>query len=117
MTTTTAVYIMGFTPEMLNNNHLVQLVRAADSSLKAKNPAFKQAMQQADASQAQINISNQLFSPLLHTPQTMQTALGGWMQNEEMFFQPVLGDNFFINDLRDEQGRGNYVLFYFHRAA
>jgi hypothetical protein len=117
MTKTTAVYIMGFTPETMNNNNLVRLVRTAESKLQAQNPAFKQAMRQANSSQAQMNIDNQLFDPVTQTPQIMQEALGGWVQTEAVPFQPVSDDNFFINDLRDEEGRGNYILFYFHRVS
>jgi hypothetical protein len=117
MTQHTAVFILGFTPEALSSNQLVQMIRAADTGLKVKYPAFRQIMRQADVSQAEINIANQLLAPPMDTLQNMQAALGDWLQIEELPFQPVLGENFFISDSRNEQGQGNCMLFYIHRTA
>ncbi len=117
MGTIQAVYIMGFTPEKLDSNTLVQMVQAADRMLQGQNPAFKQLMQKADKDKAKINISNQQFIPTMHNPQTMQATLGGWLSNDKLPFKPVMNENFFVKGMRDPQGRENYVLFYLHQGG
>ena len=50
----------------------------------------------------------------MHTPQTMQTSLAGWIQNQyNVTFHPVIGQTFFPQGTRDPQGRDNFFLFYF----
>lgn len=115
MAKTITVYIMAFTPQKLDNKALSEMVGAARNMLEGKDPAFKKTMSQAIADKAGIKASNQLFVPLMHTPQTMRTTLEGWLTNEKLIPRMAVGETFFPHGMRDGQGRENFVLFYFHR--
>lgn len=116
MSSLKAVYVMGFTPEKMENDAFVQMCRMAGDFLEKKDAAFRARMDQINTQKVMLHFSNQVFIPLMHNPHTMQTTLGGWMKNEGIPFAPVLGENFFVNGIRDPQGREHYVLFYFHSA-
>lgn len=107
------VYIMAFTPEKMDNNTLISVCRMAADMLSAKDKNFAQKMGMIGKT-TRMTFSNQLYLSTMHTPQNMQTTLGGWVKNENMPFAPVLGDTFFPHGMRDPKGRENFFLFYFH---
>jgi hypothetical protein len=106
------VYLMAFTPEKLDDNSLVGMCKAATNMLSAKDRTFAQRMALLNEN-TRITFSNQLHLPTMHSPQTMQSTLAGWLGNENATFAPRIGDNFFPHGMRDSQGRENYVLVYF----
>lgn len=112
MTTLQTVYMMAFTPEKMDDNTLIGMCKAASGMLSAKDKTFAQRMSLLDQS-TRMTFSNQLFLATLHTPQTMQSTMAGWLNNENTTFVPRIGDNFFPHGMRDTKGRDNYVLFYF----
>jgi len=115
MTKTITVYIMAFTPQKLDHNLLSEMVGAARTLLEGKDPAFKKAVNQSIADHAGIKVSNQILIPFMHTPQIMRTTLEGWLRNENLIPSLAPGETFFPHGLRDEQGRENFILFYFHQ--
>lgn len=61
-----------------------------------------------------IEIANLQYLPIMHTPQTMQTTLAGWLRRQyAVAYAPVVGKNFFPHGMRDSHGKETYVLFYF----
>jgi hypothetical protein len=108
------VYIMAFTSEQMAASVLQGLARLAQQQLSAKDPVFQQRFADALAIKGRIEISQQLFSPMMHTPQTMQTTLMGWLKEQyDAVFVPTVGENFFPHGMRDPQGKPDFVLFYF----
>jgi hypothetical protein len=112
MVTLQTVYMMAFTPEKMENNMLMAVCQMAADRLASKNNVFAQRMSMRDANTRMV-FSNQLYIATLHTPQSMQSTLAGWLQNENVPSDFRIGDNFFPYGLRDPQGRENYVLLYF----
>jgi len=50
----------------------------------------------------------------MHTPQTMQAALMGWLENlYNMAYKPTEDKNFFPHRMKDPQGKEIFILFYF----
>jgi hypothetical protein len=93
---------------------LKAVVQVADRMLRAKNPAFKQLMEEEMAPRTPIEIANLQHMAVFHTPQTMQATLAGWLKHKyNVPYEPVVGKNFFPHGMRDAQGKENYVLFYF----
>lgn len=108
------LYILAFTPEKLETDPLRQLVKIAENMLQAKSPVFKRLMEKQMMHQTPIQIANVQFVALMHTPQTMQTALMGWLKKSyTVNFQPKVGENFFPHGMKDTQGKEAYILFYF----
>jgi hypothetical protein len=112
MSSLQTLYMMAFTPAKMDNNSLMGMCRAAANMLSAKDQAFAQRMGLLN-NETRITFSNQLYSPIMHSPQVMQSTLGGWLKNENTPFDPKLGDNFFFMGLKDPAGADNFVLFYF----
>lgn len=112
MATLQTVYIMAFTPEKMDKDALMGMCHAASQMLSSKSRAFAECMNMLGDS-TRMTFSNQLHSSTMHTPQVMQSALAGWLQNEAATFDPRIGDNFFPHGMRDPKGRENYILFYF----
>ena len=112
MTTLQTLYMMAFTPEKMDDESLLNMCKAASNMLSAKDRTFAQRMSLLSEN-TRMTFSNQLFLATMHTPQTMQSTLAGWLTNEKTPFNPRIGDNFFPHGMRDSQGRPNYVLFYF----
>ncbi len=107
------LYILAFTPEKLAPENLKATVKAAEGMLKAKNVAFKQLMEQMPP-QTRIEIANVQHVPIMHTPQTMQTTLMGWLKNSyQLAYHPTVDKNFFPHGMKDPQGKENFILFYF----
>jgi hypothetical protein len=107
------LYIFAFTPEELDPEKLKIIVKVAEGMLRAKNLAFKQLMEQMQP-QTRVEIGNMKHIPLMHTPQTMQTTLMGWLKRAYgVAYQPTVDKNFFPHGMRDPQGKENYILFYF----
>lgn len=106
------VYIMAFTPEKIDDNSLIGMCQAATNLLSTKDRNFAQRMDMLNK-ETRMTFSNQSFIATMHTPQTMMSTLGGWLQNQNTSFAPRPGDNFFPHAMRDASGRENYVLFYF----
>jgi hypothetical protein len=110
------LYIFAFTPEQLNLDHLKAVVKIAEGMLMNKNPSFKQLMAQM-LPQTRVEIGNMQLIPLMHTPQTMQTTLMGWLKKSySVAFQPTVDKNFFPHGMKDPQGEENFILFYFDLA-
>lgn len=113
MPTLQTVYMMAFTPNKMENDALIGVCRLASDMLSAKDKAFAQRMGLISKT-TRMTFSNQLYISTMHTPQNMQTTLGGWVKNEKAPFAPILGDTFFAHGMRDPKGMENFVLFYFH---
>ena len=112
MPTLQTIYMMAFTPAKMDNNTLMGVCRMAADRLSAKDNAFAQRMSLMSKT-TRITFSNQLYLSTMHTPQVMQTTLGGWLKNENAPFNPVPGDTFFFHGMKDPRGMDNYFLFYF----
>ena len=112
MSTIKAVYVMAFTPQQMESQALMQMCRLAASMLEKKDPAFAQLMAVVNSTKITLHFSNQVFVPIMHTPQVMQKTMGGWLK-DKLTYHPVYGQNFFANGLNDPQGRAHFVLFYF----
>ncbi len=112
MTTLQTIYIMTFTAEKMAKDALFGMFDAASEMLSAKNRAFARCMNMRE-NDTLMTFSNLLYAPNMHTPQTMQSTLAGWLQNDNTTFDPRLGENFFPHGMRDSRGRENYILFYF----
>lgn len=110
-----ALYIMALTTEVMPADALKPIVKLAEEMLKRKNPIFAQLMDEQIGPETMIHIANvQYAGPILHTPQTMQATLAGWIKNQHnVIYRPVVDQNFFPHGMRDSQGRENYFLFYF----
>lgn len=111
MTVLKTVYMMAFTPEKMDTNMLMAVCQMAADRLAAKDSTFAQRMGTADKD-TRWTFSNQLFAENMHTPQTMQMTLQGWLKNENKPSELRFGDNFFPHGIRDPKGRENYFLFY-----
>jgi hypothetical protein len=108
------LYVMAFTPQEVASEELKALVHVADGMLRVKNPVFKQLMEEGMAPQTRIEIANLQYVPVMHSPQTMQTTLAGWLKHRyNVPYEPVVGKNFFPHGMKDPQGKETYVLFYF----
>ncbi|MEW5956554.1 MAG: hypothetical protein AB1801_02440 [Chloroflexota bacterium] len=108
-----ALYMMAFTPEKLNPKTVQGVTFLAADMLKAKDPTFKQLMAGL-APKTPIEIASLQFVASFYTPQTMQTSMKSWVEKQyNVAFDPIAGSNFFLQGMRDPQGRENYVLFYF----
>jgi hypothetical protein len=110
-----AVYIMTFTAEPMPAEALKPAVKAAEGMLKGKNPVFAQLWTEQMKPESKIEVANvQYAGPMMHTPQTMQTTLAGWIKKQyNADYQPIVNKNFFPHGMRDGQGRENFFLFYF----
>jgi hypothetical protein len=113
MPTLQTIYMMAFTPAKMDDRMLMDVCRMAADRLSAKDTAFAQRMSLMSKT-TRITFSNQLYLSTMHTPQVMQNTLGGWLKNEKVSFNPVLGDTFFAHGMKDPKGMDNYFLFYFH---
>ncbi|MBN1316006.1 MAG: hypothetical protein JXA42_11075 [Anaerolineales bacterium] len=113
--TVKALYIMALTTEELPADELKPVVKIAEGMLKGKNLAFAHLMDNQLAPDSMIHIANvQYAGAIMHTPQTMQATLAGWIKRQHnVNFRPILGQNFFPHGMRDPQGKENYFLFYF----
>ena len=105
------VYMMAFTPEKMDNDMLMAICRMAADRLAAKDKTFAHRMGML-AKDTRLTFSNQLFAENIHTPQTMQLTLQGWLKNENKPSELRFGDNFFPNGMKDSKDRENYSLFY-----
>jgi hypothetical protein len=109
-----AVYVMAFTPSKLEGPALMGVGKIAGDMLKGKNANFRLLEEQLTNSKTPMHFANLEYNAIMHTPQTMQTTLGGWLKNQyQIAFRPVIGKNFFPHGMKDPQGRDNFVLFYF----
>ena len=115
MTMLKTVYIMAFAPSKLQDSSLVEMCRASSAMLSAKDENFNRKMGLMDRS-TRMTFSNQLYSPIMHTPQVMMSTLGGWLKNENAPFDPKTGENFFVHGLKDANGAENFVMYYFELA-
>jgi hypothetical protein len=112
------LYIMAFTPEELEPEKLKHVALVADGMMRAKNRTFKQLMEEQMGPKTRIEIANVQYLPIMHTPQTMQATMMGWLKRQYgVTFKPVVDKNFFPHGMRDPQGRENYILFYFDMVA
>lgn len=108
-----ALYIVAFTPAKLDRNELMSVTHMATDKLKAKDPLFKQRMEEMPP-KTRLEITNAEFNPAVHTPTNMQTLMGDWLKNQyNVNFNPTPDNNFFLHGMRNPQGRQNIFLFYF----
>lgn len=108
------LYIMIFAPEKWEKEQLREITRIADGMLRAKDSNFKQLMEEKLAPTTLVNITSVPYSPLMHTPQSMQTTLMGWLQKEhDVTFMPIVGENFFPHGMKSPEGKETYILHYF----
>ncbi|MEN9562628.1 MAG: hypothetical protein RIR73_872 [Chloroflexota bacterium] len=106
------LFIMTFTPAAIPQNELVGFTRMFSDRLAAKDAVFASLVAQL-GKDVKVDISAQLHSSTMHTPQVMQNTLAGWMKNLNQKFTPQYGVNFFVHAMKDPKGMENYVLFYF----
>jgi hypothetical protein len=65
-----------------------------------------------------IEIANLEYSRMMHSPQAMQSSMGGWLKKQyNLDFAPSMGENFFPHGMRNQQGQENFFLFYFDFEA
>lgn len=108
-----ALYVVAFTPAKMDRNELMSVTNLAMDNLKAKNSLFKQRIEGMPP-KARLEISNAEFNVAIHTPATMQTLMGDWLQKQfNLSFKPISDNNFFLHGMRNPQGRQNIFLFYF----
>ena len=108
------MYVMTFTTEEMKAEELMPVVKMAQGMLEKKNPNFAKIISEM-APDTRIEVANMQYAgSIMHTPQTMQTALGGWMSNQYgAACIPVVNKNFFPHGMKDPQGKENFFLFYF----
>ncbi len=109
------MYVMTFTTEEMKAEELMPVVKMAQGMLEKKNPNFAKIISEM-APDTRIEVANMQYAgSIMHTPQTMQTALGGWMSNQYgAACIPVVNKNFFPHGMKDpQQGKENFFLFYF----
>jgi len=106
---------MTITADKMEAAQLKPIIYMADAGLRNKNAAFAAMMEKLQGTATPIEITNiQYAGSLMHTPQTMQSTLAGWLQKQYgVTYLPVVGQNFFPHGMRDPRGRENYFLFYF----
>jgi hypothetical protein len=93
---------------------LQALAHGAADRLRAKDPTFKQLMEERMEPKTSVEMATIEFIPAMSSPQTMQTSMMGWLKNQyHVTFNPTIGQNFFVHGLRDSQGKENFILFYF----
>jgi hypothetical protein len=108
------LYIMVFTPEEWGAEKVKETTNVANGMLRAKDPTFKQLMEVQMTPNTRMNITSMQYSPFMHTPQTMQTTLMGWLKKEHSVeFNPTVGKNFFPHGMKDPKGKETFILFYF----
>ena len=107
-----AVYIMAITTEKMPAATLQPVVKIADGMLRKKNPVFERLWSENVKPDTKIEVANVKYAgPLMHTPQSMQSTLAGWIKNQYgVDFKPEVGVNFFPHGMRDPQGKENYFL-------
>lgn len=106
-----ALYVVAFTPEELDQDRLVPLVFFASDRLKAINPTFRRRMEQM-ASKTPMKMVSIKHFPRVHTPKSMQTSMNAVLKKQNVAFNPIPDDNFFVHGMTDPQGKENYFLFY-----
>ena len=106
------VFIMTFTPAAIPQSELVGFTRMFSDRLAAKDAVFAGLVAQMGKG-VKVDISAQLHSTTMHTPQVMQNTLAGWMKNMNQTFNPQYCVNLFVHAMKDPKGMENYVLFYF----
>ena len=98
----------------MGNDTLIALFRMASDRLKEKDTTFKERMENWANSKSRAEISNIQYSAMMHTPESMQTSMMGWLKRQyNIAFKPVTGSNFFVHGMGDPEGRENIFLFYF----
>jgi hypothetical protein len=113
-TSVRGLYIMAFTPEVMAPESLNHVAHVADGMLRAREPTFKRLMEQQMEPKTPIEIASIQHVAIMHTPQTMQATLAGWLKRKySVAFEPMVEKNFFPHGMKDPQGRETYVLFYF----
>ncbi len=108
--------MLAFTSEPLEADMLRAYLARAEKGLRHEQPAYQALMDSLAGSQVPIEVANVQIVPAMHTPQTMQTTLAGWIAKQhEVRFEPQMGVNFFPHGMRDAQGRESYLLVYVDR--
>ena len=109
------LYILALTAEILSPETLKSVVQIGDDMLRERNPAFARLWGEHLHPDTPIIVANILFAgALMHTPQTMQAALIGWLKEEHNIeCTPAINHNFFPHGMRDPQDRENFLLYYF----
>ena len=119
VSTVKAVYVMAITAEKMPADALMSAVKAAQAMLTQKNPTFAKLFGEQMQPQSKIEVANIKYAgSLMHTPQTMQTTLIGWVKNQyNVDVKLVVNKNFFPHGMFDAQKRENFFLFYFDIKA
>lgn len=108
------LYILAFTPEKKDANTLTAVTHLAIDQLEAKDPVFKQRMEECAESNVRFEIANTQYIATMHTPTNMRTSMMGWLKKQyNVTFNPTAGNDFFLHGMRDPQGKENFILFYF----
>ena len=109
------LYVLAFTPDVLESEDLQTLTHVAVEMLKRKDRTFSRLFEATLASNTTIEIANVEFVPTMHDPQTMQTTLAGWLRRQyQIVYAPRVGETFFPHGMRDDGGTERMVLFYFN---
>ena len=108
------LYVMVFAPEKQEAEKLKEITEVADRMLREKDLNFKQLIEQQMASNTKMNITGVQYAPLMHTPQSMQTTLMGWLKKaHNVEFKPLLGKTFFPHGMKQPDGNETFIFFYF----
>ena len=118
-----ALYIMAFTPEILDPNTLKEISFYAGDILERKVPIFKQLWEKGLQQKARVEIAMEIANhqhlasvdtQMKYAIETMKASMKSWLEGEfKLTFDPVFGKNFFMQGVRDPQGKENTILFYF----
>ena len=117
--TVKTLYILTLTAKKMPAETLRPIVHIAEGMLKGKDTTFARLMREQMLPDTKIEIANIKYAgPLIHTPQTMQLTLAGWIKRQyNVDFGPEVGKNFFPHGMRNSQGKENFFLFYFDMNA
>ena len=113
--TVKGLYILALTAEILSPDTLKSVVQIGDDMLREKNRAFAHLLGEQMHPDTPIIVANILFAgALMHTLQTMQAALIGWLEvQHNVECTPAINHSFFPHGMRDPQDRENFLLYYF----
>ncbi|RMF05057.1 MAG: hypothetical protein D6768_01830 [Chloroflexi bacterium] len=110
------LYVLALTALQMDQATLMGFTRMAADRLQAKDPVFKQRMEQWRQSRTRIEIAG---APHVagYTLAHMQGIMTNWLKQKfSITLNPTPGTDFFVNGMRDRQGKENIVLYYFDLA-
>lgn len=111
---TNSLYVLAFTASDMDQDMLLDSYQLVCQRLEEKDPIFKKHLDAWIESKSQLMLARVQYAANMHTPETMQTSLEGWLKGQyNIVATPVAGRNFFMHGVRDDQGKEKVFLFYF----